>query len=738
MPLKWPAALVRALAASALAAGLACLLLEWNPPIHRETLTPVRIGHLGAHGYAAVLSRPRGWPLLAHRGDTYERRRSSLRLLENGAALAQPHAEQRKVEAFGAGRYLHLRETELYFSSSDNSDPRANGRHYEIESPVRPRPGLTVSLLAFAAGLIAASVAAARVQSAQSEVLRRRIDTTIFVGYALLSLAWLHLVLTPQPLIVPTGDGGNVASIAAGWLHRLRFVGDPVLGTAGPSAFYVALSVLATVALAALLGDVGTAYVVQMLPLLTLQTVGFHMLGRRLFGDARFAVVLALISVPPVYVFGGELWGMLGTPLTRSYAGAALPWLLLLLLRLQGRRAMPFAVMAACGASVYLHPVSAPGLAAGCLAAALFDRPAGTGWMPHLRRLLGAALIFLAMCLPFVIAFSLGAGPAEQALSLDPAVVQDSLRIAAGPQYFDVRMLVGNAVGVVGSRWPVWLLGAVAFVAVPRLTPLARAPIRLLGGFAIGVILGSVGLTALDQWVAHMTGRHPLQIDLVRNVRFVVPILLISCIWLMASLFDRWHASAAARASVTAVCVWILAGWWIVHPTPLADAVAPYIGGGTPGSSIVVSDRQAIARLGALPAGSRILPLAASDRSEGPPELVGLAVRYGALQPVVFLEKDLNLLSYSRSAGTGDWLGTRRRIEALRDAPQEAFGKRLHELAVDLRIDYLLVHGGEFVEGRRCALATIARPVATDSEWHLFALARGAAQPEPGSVRCAE
>ena len=62
---------------------------------------------------------------------------SRARLLEDGEQLAIPNANHSKIEEKGRGRYS-LWKGYLYLSTSDNSDPRVNGRIYEILWPTQP------------------------------------------------------------------------------------------------------------------------------------------------------------------------------------------------------------------------------------------------------------------------------------------------------------------------------------------------------------------------------------------------------------------------------------------------------------------------------------------------------------------------------------------------------------------------------------------------------------------------
>ena len=54
---------------------------------------------------------------------------STLKLFEDGQELGPAHAAHKDIREQGKGRYSHWK-TALYFSASDNSDPRTNGRKY--------------------------------------------------------------------------------------------------------------------------------------------------------------------------------------------------------------------------------------------------------------------------------------------------------------------------------------------------------------------------------------------------------------------------------------------------------------------------------------------------------------------------------------------------------------------------------------------------------------------------------
>ena len=57
---------------------------------------------------------------------------SSLLLFEDGRPLGPAHAPHDQMRSLGGGRYSHW-GTHLFFTTSDNSDPRSNGRLYTVK-----------------------------------------------------------------------------------------------------------------------------------------------------------------------------------------------------------------------------------------------------------------------------------------------------------------------------------------------------------------------------------------------------------------------------------------------------------------------------------------------------------------------------------------------------------------------------------------------------------------------------
>ena len=90
------------------------------------------IRHARGHGYVYRLpALLQGWP-----GDDRDAQNSRLLLFEDGALLGEGHATHEALITRGGGRYSHWSD-QVFFSASDNSNPRRNGRRYALG--VRPQ-----------------------------------------------------------------------------------------------------------------------------------------------------------------------------------------------------------------------------------------------------------------------------------------------------------------------------------------------------------------------------------------------------------------------------------------------------------------------------------------------------------------------------------------------------------------------------------------------------------------------
>ena len=97
------------------------LPIDWELGMERALLAPDGFGANGGFAY-----------VMRYEADVPNDRdgESTLRVFEDGVELS-PHASHATIRSKGEGRYSHWGNS-LYLSASDNSDPRSNGRAYEV------------------------------------------------------------------------------------------------------------------------------------------------------------------------------------------------------------------------------------------------------------------------------------------------------------------------------------------------------------------------------------------------------------------------------------------------------------------------------------------------------------------------------------------------------------------------------------------------------------------------------
>lgn len=146
------------------------------------TLPPSAIGYQYGCAYQVKrLPRPGGWPVVEFTGDARSIERSRLVLSENGRPLPNPHTSDTQIGLSGPGGYSHWRET-LLFSTPDCSDPRANGRRYEVAVP-RSLSGLGFALAFLVWGAIGLGLQGACVGAASGAAwcrIRRGLAIRLF------------------------------------------------------------------------------------------------------------------------------------------------------------------------------------------------------------------------------------------------------------------------------------------------------------------------------------------------------------------------------------------------------------------------------------------------------------------------------------------------------------------------------------------------------------------------------
>jgi hypothetical protein len=259
------------------------------PPVV-QVLDPADIKLSSGNAYFVAFRKTPPLPILGTGGDNPSQPwGSDLEILENGVRLGPAHAMHGNVATIGKGAYSHWgtsQDSVVLFSTSDNTDPRTNGRHYTIS--VQPR----LSFFVFA--VIVLPLAALVLHWLLSPWLGRA--TVALAAVALVAWLWLfagHLGLSPDSTtytnwspLVPLGYPLFLSAI------KLAF-GSLTWISAIQIALVVGASLFLALAVARACGRqiAGFVALVLLLCYLPMFTIANHILSEALF------VPLILINV---------------------------------------------------------------------------------------------------------------------------------------------------------------------------------------------------------------------------------------------------------------------------------------------------------------------------------------------------------------------------------------------------------------------------------------------------------
>ncbi len=352
-----------------------------------------------------------------------------------------------------------------------------------------------------------------------------------------------------SPFIDLGADAGRVATYAAKCDYPENFRRAARMW--GPVCAYnhIALANLLRV-LEDVFGDFGTATVVLLAPVVFFQSWGFYLVGNELLRRRGWAVLYALLHLPLVWIRfpQGTHWGIYEDPWARHLYQAALPFLWWLSFKYVTRpRVWPW-ILLANGALSYLHFRSGAfwmvALWAGFMVLLTPLVPSGTArW-----RLRGAlTLAALVLLVPPVLYF-LSEVPAQLASAVTGTATASATLEAQYQEYLQ---------GLVAAP----LLFALYWVLLPRISVLLLALVGLFWLRRHGeererlqarmVLVWIVSLLVLSFGLHLVSPRLSVRIyrmDLIRGLRFLVPIALTLAVWFLVA----WMRQAPARTAASA------------------------------------------------------------------------------------------------------------------------------------------------------------------------------------------
>jgi O-antigen/teichoic acid export membrane protein len=507
----------------------------------------------------------------------------------------------------------------------------------------------------------------------------------IFLAYA----GWYFLgrLEANYPVVILSGDGGNIASYAAALDHPEWFKDDPALGDSNNIGIYATIHIPWIRALVQLTGDYGLAYAWLVFPETFLQLLGFYILGRVLFKNRFWAFLLAFLTAMMVINIGlGEIWGVWRDALPRVTFQSILPYLLVLVLVWKDRPERWPWLMVFAGLLVYVHPISAPAWGFAVWLSLWYLHPIGWSWKRRMLVMAGLGALFLIPLVPFAVNYLFFNTRGQTA---DYNTVMTVLQTYSPANLLNAPAALGNFLwnSTLSLLLPVALAG---FVATWLIKKDDRKPVNIVLLWALGIFIISIVIPSVERLVEQHFHILPLETELVRCLRYFVPLLLLFWLWPLAELASRLVNPHARRATIALGI--ILFGFWGATNRPDLSAMLRVVTCISKGQLICASDRSIDGLIAALRTETQPGEGVLFFNQDPNTTSQTLSVRYAALRPMVYTTRDSGILGYANRSALPAWLEITEQWESLRAMtdPRERLSN-LIELAVSLKADYLVI-----------------------------------------------
>jgi hypothetical protein len=381
----------------------------------------------------------------------------------------------------------------------------------------------------------------------------------LLIGVFFLLIAALYLLGRLQgnyPIVILSGDAGNIASYAAALDHPNWFKNDPGLNSADIIGIDQAINIPLIRAINHLTGNYGLASAILIFPVSFLQLLGFYILGRVLFKNRFIALLLALLTATTVMqeqIGMGEVWGIWSDSLPRVTFQSLLPFLLALVLIWKDRPGLWPLLMVFSGLLVYVHPVSAPTWGFAIWFSLWLLLPKKWRWHRRLVVMLGLGTLFLAAITPYAINYLSHQGGSKSVDYITTMLILQE----------NAPLNILGAFGYLLQKSAYNLLiplALVGFGATWLLKKTDHLPVRVVLIWMVGISITCVIVPFIEKIVTQRLHILPFETELVRGIRYFIPLLLIFWLWPLAELSHR-PIKMLARRAVIASGILLVSFW---------------------------------------------------------------------------------------------------------------------------------------------------------------------------------
>jgi hypothetical protein len=516
-----------------------------------------------------------------------------------------------------------------------------------------------------------------------------RWDVVIVLFFVLIAFFYQLAVMSSGfPTVILGGDAANIAGFAAGRAFPSLFKGDAILGDLNNIGLYVTIHLPIVIWLEKLVGNFGLAYSLLLFPHVFLQFFSYYLLGRTLYQNRYWAFLFSLAVSAPLALDGGEVWGVVSDAMPRFTFQVLIPFILILLLSAWREKPgrWPW-VMVIAGLMAFIHPVSTPAWAFALWLGfwPILPRAWNTRrrWLEMFKLGIILALALLPYASIYLTYHQGGSGNTNYDLVhfiLTEYFPSNLLNIPAA-----LQTLLRNTAQF-GLLW----YGLAGLALTFLLFRSARARLKQMLVWMAGIAFISILVPWVETNIERTFRIIPLQTELMRGMRYLVPFLFIFWFYPLAELTHRAARIGLTRA-VFAVGTLLTLSWLLLNsPEPFTHA--PYVFDCWGKGQFICPNQSDYAD---------VLTHVREDTPEGAKFVVfltsrwsGIEVRYLGLRPMVYAYKDRGQLAFTNLKALEQWYYYLQRENAIfsRNTSPTLDDKRTRivDFARDSGADYIL------------------------------------------------
>lgn len=375
-----------------------------------------------------------------------------------------------------------------------------------------------------------------------------------FADFLFVCLVALYCLLIWQGIVPLSGNGAMIDSDLQTYAQGMAasaqpnlFGADPVLHSSSPANSIPNLERWLAIKLAQ--GDDWAAGLLRAGCIaIFCFYAGWYFLGRWLFQAPALAALLALVCGITVWVGWGTFWGIAHSdPVPRVFFAAIFPFILWLAFAGLGAASIRYAACFSAGCAIWIHGISALNCGAMILACYLLIPVPDTGMRKHLLTLAFSTLAFLAP----VVVFLWPSLSQEHKFGVEELrIFHDLFNLRWQEDYGHFSRRLADFFSPRSAAFPI-LLGACAgwiaifFRGVGRTRLLCKTvPAFVFGLFTMAFICWA------ESAFAPRFGRLPMGHELIRGLRFLVPLAWLMCVGGIGAITGKW-----LRRLILAGCV---------------------------------------------------------------------------------------------------------------------------------------------------------------------------------------